>query len=394
MPDGSRYLDAEQIGVRVAIIRGGTSKGVFFLDHDIPPPGATRDALLKRIMGTPDVMQIDGLGGTHLVTSKIAVVSRSPRPDADVEYNFAQASVDEDVIDWSGTCGNLSAAVGPFAIESGLVRPTEPTTIVRIYNTNTDKIILAHVPVVNGRARVKGDFAIGGVPGTGAEIFMDYRLTLGAKTGKALPTGNRRDRIRMDDGRELDVTICDVANPVVFVKPEQVGLRGDELPTTLNEAAMTPLYLEVRGKAAEMVGFVDDWRRADAESPYLPSIFFVSPPSDYTDMSGRTIRAADADIKARQIFMNRCNETMPGAGSMCLAAAAHMPGSVVNEVLAEGATERESLRIAHPNGIMRLTVATTPANNPEGIVIDRLGFGRTVRRIMDGTVYVPTSDAY
>ncbi len=394
MPDGTRYLDAEQIALRCSIVRGGTSKGIFFLEHDIPPAGPARDALLKRVMGTPDVMQIDGLGGTHLVTSKLCIISRSERPDADVNYTFAQCEVERDVIDYSGNCGNLSAAVGPFAIDAGLFRPTEPVSQVRIYNTNTDKVLVAHVPVVNGRAKVKGDFAIGGVPGTGAEIFMDYRMTTGAKTGKSLPTGNRQDKIALDDGRVLDTTICDVANPTVFIKPEQVGLRGDELPDTLNNPAMIPLYREVRGKAAEILGFVKDWRKVDDESPFLPFLFFVAPPTDYINMSGKTVRAADSDLKARQIFMNHCNESMPGTGSMCLAAASHMPGTVVNEVLADGAAERDSLRIAHPNGIMRVTVATKPANNVEGMAIERLGFGRTARKMMDGTVYVPTSDAY
>jgi len=394
MPDDSRF-DTEQVGVRCAIVRGGSSKGVFFLENDIPEPGEHRDALLKRVMGTPDVMQIDGLGGTHLITSKIVVVGPPTHPDADVDYTFAQVEITRDVIDWSGNCGNLSAGVGPFAIESGLVRPREPQTPVRIHNTNTGTILVAHVPVARGRPRIKGDFAIAGVPGTGAEIFMDYSRTLGAKTGKMLPTGRITDRIAMEDGGSVEVTVCDVANPSVFVRAGDLGLRGDEFPDEMNaNERFVKRMREVRGKAAQAIGFTSDWRRVDEDSAFIPFVITVAPPMDCRTMNGQPVAAGEMDLAARQTFMNRCNSAMAGTGSMCIAAAASIPGSVVDAVAGSRRRERDSLAIGHPSGVMRVRVVPCEADNEVGIGFAALGFGRTARRIMDGTVYVPTSDRY
>src|ERR1700733_9029726 len=208
---------SEQIGVRCVLMRGGTSKGLYFHATDVPAAGPERDRFLKRVMGTPDVMQIDGLGGSRLVTSKIAIVERSSRIDADVDYTFAQIAIERDGIGYEGNCGNISSGVGPFAIDEGLVEPVEPVTRVRIYNTNTDKVLVALVPVVGGKARVRGDFAIAGGAGHGAEIIMDYSNTVGAKTGSMLPTGQSAEPVALADGTGVNVTICYVANPCVFV---------------------------------------------------------------------------------------------------------------------------------------------------------------------------------
>jgi 2-methylaconitate cis-trans-isomerase PrpF len=389
------HLENEQVGLRCTLMRGGTSKGVYLHEHDLPPPGSQRDALLLRLMGTPDVMQIDGLGGTHLVTSKIAIVGPPSVPNADVDYTFAQAELDRPVIDYAGNCGNISAGVGPFAIDAGLVRAQEPATEVRIYNTNTQKIIIAKVPVHRGRARVKGDYAIAGVPGTGAEIFMDYRMTAGAKTGRVLPTGNRVDHLALRTGQQLEVTICDVANPIVFCRAADLGLRGDELPEEVNpNQPLVERLREVRGKAAQAIGFTGNWRRVDQDSPLLPMLVFVSPPGDYRSMAGKPVSAADMDLRARLIFMNRCHESMAGTGSMCIAAASRVPGSIVEQALRPGTAEKDTLSIGHPLGVMHVVVRTRAANNEAGMEIEGLGFGRTARRIMDGTVYVPTSAEY
>ncbi|MEO8506998.1 MAG: PrpF domain-containing protein [Betaproteobacteria bacterium] len=379
----------EQIGIRCSIVRGGSSKGVFFLEQDLPPAGAERDALLMRVMGTPHVMQIDGLGGANLLTSKIAVVGRSASPGADLDYTFAQVEVDRGVIDYSGNCGNISAGVGPFAIDAGLVRPVEPVTEVRINNTNTGKTLVAHVPVAHGRARVTGDLRIAGVSGTGVNIVMDYRLSLGAKTGKVLPTGQRTEHLQLDNGTELEVTICDVANTAVFVRATDVGLRGDELPAEIdaNEATVN-LLREIRGKAAARIGFVSDWRKVDEESPLLPFVIFVSPPSDYVALSGNAIRGADMDMKARLVFMNHLHEAMAGTGSMCIAAASRIKGSIAHQAL-QGTTSKKTLSIGHPNGVMDVVIETANDESPHGIRFEKLGFSRTARKIMDGTVYVP-----
>jgi 2-methylaconitate cis-trans-isomerase PrpF len=354
-------------------MRGGTSKGVFFLEHDLPPAGADRDRLLKRVMGTPDPMQIDGLGGTHLVTSKIAIIARSADGRADVDYTFAQAEIDRDVIDYTGNCGNISAAVGPYAIDAGLVAPAEGTTRVRIRNTNTDKVLVAHVPVSDGRAAVLGDFSIHGVPGTGAEIFMDYTGTIGAKSGRLLPTGEPIDAISLDDGRSLELTLCDVANTVAFIRAADIGLTGHEPPAFFT-GAIIDLLREIRGKAAELAGFVRDWNDAETESPFLPFVMLLAPPRQ-------------GDVAARMIFMNRCHGSMAGTASMCLAAASQVVGSIPFELSrrrAEGV-----LDIEHPAGLMDVAVSVRTGTSGASTGFDRLGFRRTARKIMDGMVYIP-----
>lgn len=394
MLDKNKFLQAEQIGVRCSIVRGGSSKGAFFLEHDIPPKGLARDAILKRIMGTPDVMQIDGLGGTHLITSKIAIVGPSTRQDADVDFTFAQAEVARDIIDYSANCGNISAGVGPFAIDAGLVRPTGDLTLVRIHNTNTGNILLAHVPTHCGRAKVNGNFAIAGVPGTGAEIFMDYKFTLGAKTGKILPTGKTVDRMTLDDGSVIDTTICDVASTTVFVNAKDVGMRGDETPDEIHaNRDLIQKLLEIRGRAAEMIGFTTHWSKVEQESPFLPFLVVVSSPGNYKGLTGVQVRAEDMDLKTRFIFMNTCHTSMAGTGSMCIAAASRIPGSVVNVVIA-GNEQKHTLSMGHPSGVMHVRVISHKGDNDAGVAFETLGFGRTARKIMDGTVYVPTSDQY
>ncbi|MEJ7687366.1 MAG: PrpF domain-containing protein, partial [Variovorax sp.] len=223
----------DQVAVPCVLMRGGTSKALFFHEKDVPPPGAARDRLLKRAMGTPDLLQIDGLGGSRLVTSKVAIVRRSSRADADVDYTFAQVDIERDAVGYEANCGNISSAVGPFAVDEGLIEPVEPVTTVRIYNTNTEKMLVAKVPVAGGKARVLGDCAIAGVPGTGAEILMDYSDTVGAKTGRLLPTGRVVDTVELKDGRTVEVSICDAANPCVFVSAKELGLTGSELPNAI-----------------------------------------------------------------------------------------------------------------------------------------------------------------
>jgi 2-methylaconitate isomerase len=382
---------SEQIGVRCVLMRGGTSKGLFFHAADIPDAGIDRDRFLKRAMGTPDVMQIDGLGGSRLVTSKIAIVERSSRIDADVDYTFAQIAIERDGIGYEGNCGNISSGVGPFAIDEGLVEPVEPVTRVRIYNTNTDKVLVALVPVVGGKARVSGDFAIAGVPGYGAEIVMDYSNTVGAKTGKMLPTGQVKEPVALADGTGVNVTICDVANPCVFVHARDVGLTGSELPGTImdDNKALARIF-EIQAKACATLGFCPDWKQARAVG--LPLIVLVAEPADYIDMNGATQKATDMDLRARLLFLGKCHESMAGTGSMCTAAASRIAGSIVNQVLSEASRRSRFLRIGHPLGVMHVTVevdgSAASASTPNFRV---LGFGRTARRLKDGVVYTPRS---
>lgn len=382
--------EPDQMAIRCTILRGGTSKGVYLLEQDIPPAGEQRDRLLKRIMGTPDILQIDGLGGSRLITSKMAIIRRSSRPDADVDYTYAQVVLERELIMYSSNCGNISSGVGPFAIDEGLVELTEPVTRVRIHNTNTGKILVAHVPVAGGRAKVAGDFAIDGVPGTGAEIRMDYAGTIGAKTGKLLPTGNAIDTVTLESGRRLEVTFCDVANPCIFVEASAVGLEGGELPDHfVSDTALIDLLREVRGKAAAKLGFCEDWRDVDRQSPALPLMIMVANPKAYRTMHGHSIEAEATDLRARMIWYNRCHESMAGTGSMCTAAASRIPDSIVNRTIGKTAAQTKQLRIGHPMGVMKVSVSASDANVPGLVRFDSLGFSRTARRIMDGVVYVP-----
>lgn len=381
----------EQTAVRCVLMRGGTSKALFFHEADVPPAGPARDRLLKRAMGTPDVMQIDGLGGSRAVTSKVAIIRRSTRPDADVDYTFAQVDIDRDEVGYDGNCGNISSAVAPFAIDEGLVDAVEPVTTVRIYNTNTDKLLVSRVQVAGGKARVLGDCAIAGVPGTGAEIVMDYCGTVGAKTGKLLPTGNGVDTVTLEDGRRIEVTVCDTANPCVFIAAASLGLCGSELPPTIAAGAgLIETIGEIQSKVGQQIGLYKDWR--DEHLPGLPLAVLVAPPADFTDMNGATQNAADMDLRARLVFIGQCHESMAGTGAMCTAAASRVPGSLVNQAVG-GRAATGTLRIGHPLGVMEVNVVAQPGADPAQTTFLALGLTRTARRLMAGIVYVPNDDA-
>lgn len=378
----------DQIAVRCVLMRGGTSKAMFFHESDVPAAGPARDRFLMRAMGTPDVLQIDGLGGSRLVTSKVAIIARSERPDADVDYTFAQLDVDRAICDYTANCGNISSAVGPFAIDEGLVEAIEPMTTVRIFNTNTRKHLVAKVPVAGGKARVVGDLAIPGVPGTGAEILMDYSATVGAFTGRLLPTGNPIDRIRLEDGRSIDVTIGDCGNPCVFFAAAALGLSGSELPAAITEdRALIELIGEIQGKAGVLMGLYEHWRQQHL--PGLPLAVMVAAAADFVDSNGVTQRAADMDARERLVFLGKCHDSMAGSGSMCSAAVSRVPGSVLNGVLAGPARSVDVFRIGHPLGIMQVKVSAGAGPAGAAMVFETLSFQRTARRLMQGEVLVP-----
>lgn len=368
-------------------MRGGTSKALFFLEADLPPPGPARDSLLKRAMGTPDPMQIDGLGGARLGTSKVAIVSRSGRPDADVDFTFAQVEIDRDSISYDGGCGNISAAVGPFAIDEGLVPATAPLTTVRIYNSNTDKVLVAKVPVRAGKALVQGECAISGVPGTGAEILMDYAGTVGSGTGRLLPTGNVVDSVSLEDGRSFEVSVCDVANPCVFVAAADLGLGGGELaPAISGNRELVATMAQIRGKVGQRLGFWTDWSAGNL--PAMPMFVIVAPAADYVDMAGATQRASSLDLRARLVYLDVCHESIAGTGAICLAAASRIAGSVVHKAVGAAAASA-SLRIGHPRGVTEVRVGVADSAPFEPPRFATLGFARTARRLMAGQIYLP-----
>ena len=381
---------SEQASIRVVIQRAGTSKGLFLHKEDLPPPGPSRDRLLARLMGSPDVLQVDGLGGSRPITSKVAIVSVSEREDADVDYTFAQVDIASAGVGYVGNCGNISAGVGPFAVDEGLVEVREGVTRIRIYNTNTDKLLIADVPVRGGVAAVEGAYVVPGVPGSGAEIAMNWVATIGSVTGKLLPTGSPADTITLEDGRTLQASLVDAGNPCVWIKGADLGLSGTETQSEINkDAPLRTAVGEVRAKAAVLFGFADDWKRADLTSPGLPMLGLVSRPVDYETLNGVRIGRDEMDLRLHLIFMGVLHESVAGTGSICLAAASRIPGSTVHET---ADSRRDSiLRIGHPSGVTPAIVEAEPTGEAPYVTFRNLGFSRTARRLMDGRAYYPRS---
>lgn len=375
--------------LRCAIVRGGTSKGVFIMKNELPKDPAKRDAVIRAIYGSPDVRQIDGLGGADVLTSKLAIISPSTRPDADVDYTFGQVSFETDFVDYGGNCGNISSAVGPFAIDEGLVEPVEPVTTVRIHLTNSNNILIAEVPVKNGKAMVDGDFAIDGCPGTGAKITLDWSDVTGGVTGKLLPTGNAKDIIVVD-GVKYTVSIVDAGNPVVFIHAADLKMNGTETPNEIetNKPLMETIE-KIRGQATVMCGMVDKPEEAKTKSPYAPFFAIVSPPADYKAISGKMVKAGEVDIVSRLLFMLKMHKAYPVTGTVATGAAVRVPGSVAWEVLREAAKSRVTVNIGHPGGVIPVEAESKVVGGQ--VKITRLGVYRTARRIMDGYVYVRKS---
>lgn len=367
------------------IMRGGTSKGVYLLENYVPKEEKEREKLLLKIMGSPDIKQINGLGGAASVTSKVAIVGVSQKPDADVDYTFAQVAVDKPVVSYKGNCGNISSGVGPFAIEQGLVKITEPVTTVRIYNTNTDKIIVEEVLVENGAVKYEGDFAIAGVAGTGSPIKMKFLNPAGSISGKLLPTENPVDILEVPGLGSLTVSIIDAANPLVFVKAGDVGLTGKELPAELDHDAEKLALLEtIRGLAAVKMGLLEDYRESAWKMPGIPKMTFVAEPEAYRTVGGEWVEGDRIDLLSRMMSMQKAHPTYAMTGAMCTAVAAVIPGSVVNQVIRCEA-KPEFIRIGHSGGVLEAGVEYREEHG-DVIVDDAFGF-RTANLILEGFVY-------
>ena len=383
---------SDQVSVPAAWIRGGSSNAVFYHEKDLPPEGEMRDRLLKRAMGTPDPIQIDGVGGAKAVTSKIAIIRPSERDDADIDYIFAQSGVKDDLIDYTANCGNISAGVGPFAIDEGLVSnfrkgqsldPKIRTQEVRIFNTGTEKVLISHVPIDHdGYSIASGEYTMAAVPGTGAPILMDYRETVGASRNiGVLPSGNPQDTIDLN-GKPVNITIGDVGNIIVFVSAEAMGISGKETAEALTEdRQLLDRVREVRGKASQLVGLCDDWRNVDQESPYMPMFNIISEaaPGD-----------AEAHMTGRLFLDNMCHPSMAGTASVCTAAMSRTKGSLVYELVGKKARSQKVLNIAHPLGVIPVAVEIEQQTaDTESPAFTTLSFIRTSRRLMDGKIYVP-----
>lgn len=372
--------------VDCSIFRGGTSKGVFFMEELIPPPGEARDNFLLKIMGSPDIRQIDGLGGATSTTSKVAIVSISQRDDADVNYTFAQIAVDKPIVDYKGNCGNISSAVGPFSIDMGLIEANDPETVVRIYNTNTNKIIYSYVQTPNHQISYEGGFSIAGVPGTAAPIKLSFQKPGGSVTKKILPTGNKSDLINVPGFGHIVVSVVDVSNPLVFVKAKDVGLKGTELPEDLDRSQeLLDILEQIRGLLAQRLGFVQDWKMASIKSPAVPKLAIIAEPQNYFNVYGEEVKEKDIDLLGRMMSMQRAHKTYAFTGALCTAAAAAIPGTIVHDLVA-GSVDYGNVRIGHPAGIIQAGVECI--NNVEGGVDILWAWGyRTARLLMKGKAY-------
>ncbi|MGO4888422.1 2-methylaconitate cis-trans isomerase PrpF family protein [Anaerobacillus sp. MEB173] len=383
--------------ISATIMRGGTSKGIYILENELPKDPVVRDNVILSIYGSPDTRQIDGLGGANPLTSKFAMVRISDREDADIDYTFGQVSITDHFIDYSVNCGNIISGVGPFAINNGLVKVEEPITKVRIYNTNTKKIIQAEVPVLNGKAKTDGDFQINGVPGTGAKILLNFLNADGARTGKLLPTGNVKDTLTLSTGKTFEVSIIDVANLCVFVRASDIGLIGTELPHELPNHAAN-LIEEIRSVAAYKLGFVNSVSEASTLSPASPKIMFVGEKNDYFTINGSKITKSDVNFLSRAIAMEVMHQAYPVTGGICTAVASLLKGTIVNEIYRNSSENSfnegnisKDVKIGHPSGAIELAIEIEYLNGQP--ILKRAAVPRTARTIMEGFVFVP-SDIY
>ena len=372
------------------IQRGGTSKGIFIHEKDLPKDPELRKKVILAIFGSPDRRQINGLGGADPLTSKLAIIAPSARQDADVDYTFGAVDLTKPVIDFRGNCGNLSSGVGAFAIDEGLVKAKAPETLVRIFNTNTKKILKAYVPTQEGKTKYLGEYAIDGVPGTGAKILLDYSATAGAVTGKLLPTGNAIDVISIPSIGKIEVSIVDAANPVCFIKPSVLNFSGIEGPLDQRVIDSLDKIELIRGVAAKMIGMVDDAGKARIETPAIPLLAIVSRPEGYTSFTdGRRIDADKIDFVSRLFYMQEMHKTYSATATVCTGAAALIEGTLVNRVCSSGVKETNRVRIGHPAGVIVIEVEVEKRDG--GFHLKKAAFGRTSRRLMEGFAYVPES---
>lgn len=361
-------------------MRGGTSKAVFFHQEDLPENEAEWAEIFMKVMGSPDVKQIDGMGGAVSTTSKIAVIRKSERPGVDVDYTYRQVDILIPRVDEISNCGNISSAVGPYAIDEGLVEAVEPVTVVRVYNTNTGKVIEEHVRVRDGHACVYGDEEIQGVPGTGSRIDMYFEDPAGSKTGRLFPTDRKQETFDVPGYGKHIVTVMDCSNPIVFVRASELGIRGTEL-TELDKNREVLEHIErIRGMAAVSMGFVKDYTDARNQSTAVPKISIISKPQDYVNMDGNAVHAEDMDICVRAISVGTLHRAYPMTVAIATGAAAKIPGTIVYE------TARKSgsgiVRLGHSSGVSEVDMRM------DGEKVLMGGVTRTARRIMDGYVYI------
>jgi 2-methylaconitate cis-trans-isomerase PrpF len=383
--------------LRAAFYRGGTSKAVIFRREDLPagqPPENCKewDRLFLSLMGSPDSAerQLDGMGGGISSLSKIAIISRSARDGIDVDYTFAQVGIDKPVVSYRANCGNISSAVGPFALDEGLFSTNTEQAVVRIFNTNTGKKLIAQFAAEDGKAKVGGDYKIDGVSRAGSPIKLTFVDPAGAATGRLLPTGKVRDVLDTGNGRKIEASLVDVANPVAIVSMDDVCTEAQGFDTAWFQSAEQRNLLEdVRVAAALAMGLVDDEESARTHLTNLPLVAIVRKPSRYKANSGTDVEANQVDIVTQMMSMGLPHKATPLTGAMCLAAACKITGTVANAVANPDGLSRVEFRIGHPSGVLQLTAACENLGGAWRVA--EAGVFRTARRLFDGHVLVPTA---
>ncbi len=385
---------APQVRIPATYMRGGTSKGVFFNLAELPEaaqaPGAARDRLLLRVIGSPDPYgkNTDGMGGATSSTSKTVILSKSSQPDHDVDYLFGQVSIDKPFVDWSGNCGNLSAAVGPFAISNGLIDadriPKDGIVTVRIWQVNIGKTIVAQVPITNGEVQETGDFELDGVTFPAAEVEIEFMDPADGE-GSIFPTGNLVDDLEVPGLGTLKATMINSGIPTIFVNADAIGYRGTELQGDINEDKTALERFEtIRAYGAVKMGLIDNIAEA-ADRQHTPKVAFVSPPADYVASSGKPVQADGIDLLVRAMSMGKLHHAMMGTAAVAIGTAAAIPGTLVN--LAAGGKDRTAVRFGHPSGTLRVG-AEAKFIDGEWQVTKAI-MSRSARVLMEGSVRVP-----
>ncbi|VVP76996.1 2-methyl-aconitate isomerase [Pseudomonas fluorescens] len=389
---------AAQIKIPATYMRGGTSKGVFFSLKDLPEaaqvPGPARDALLLRVIGSPDPYdkQIDGMGGATSSTSKTVILSKSIKADHDVDYLFGQVSIDKPFVDWSGNCGNLSAAVGSFAVSNGLVDasriPHNGVAVVRVWQANIGKTIIAHVPITNGEVQETGDFELDGVTFPAAEVqieFLDPAADEEDGGGSMFPTGNLVDDLEVPGVGTFKATMINAGIPTIFVNAEDLGYKGTELQGAINGDPKALLMFEtIRAYGALRMGLIANIDEA-AKRQHTPKVAFVAKPADYVSSSGKAIAAGDVDLLVRALSMGKLHHAMMGTAAVAIGTAAAISGTLVN--LAAGGIERNAVRFGHPSGTLRVGAEASLVNGEW--TVNKAIMSRSARVLMEGYVRVP-----
>ncbi|HCM1474940.1 TPA: 2-methylaconitate cis-trans isomerase PrpF [Vibrio parahaemolyticus] len=384
-----------QIKVPATYMRGGTSKGVFFNLEDLPSEaqvaGEARDKLLLRVIGSPDPYgkQIDGMGGATSSTSKTVIVSRSSRDDHDVDYLFGQVSIDKPFVDWSGNCGNLSSAVGPFAIHAGLIPqeriPENGIVTVRVWQVNISKTILVHVPIVNGFVQETGEFELDGVTFPAAEIQVDF-VDPADGEGSMFPTGNLVDDLVVPDVGTFNATFINAGIPTIFIDAESIGYQGTELQDDINsDDAALAMFESIRAHGALKMGLISELEEAQTRQ-HTPKVAFISKPKSYQSSSGKAVNESEIDVLVRALSMGKLHHAMMGTAAVAIASAACVPGTLVN--LAAGGGEKESVTFGHPSGTLK--VGAQAKQTEQGWVVQKAIMSRSARILMEGFVRVPS----